>query len=81
MSLQPETRIQGAIDEGWSTKPFESTGGMNKTGDITRLLGRLDEERGTGRAAVLEQLMPLVYSELKVLARSNRYRCRSRQMP
>ncbi len=47
---------------------------MNETGDITRLLGRLDEERGTGRAAVLEQLMPLVYSELKVLARSNRYR-------
>jgi RNA polymerase sigma factor (TIGR02999 family) len=47
---------------------------MNDIGEITRLLARLDEERGAGRAAVLEQLMPLVYSELKALARSNRYR-------
>jgi RNA polymerase sigma factor (TIGR02999 family) len=47
---------------------------MNDIGEITRLLARLDEERGEGRAAMLEQLMPLVYSELKALARSNRYR-------
>jgi RNA polymerase sigma factor (TIGR02999 family) len=47
---------------------------MNDVGEITRLLGRLDEDRGEDRAAVLEQLMPLVYSELKALARSNRYR-------
>ncbi len=47
---------------------------MNDVGNITRLLGRLDEDRGEGRAAVLEELMPLVYSELKILARANRYR-------
>jgi RNA polymerase sigma factor (TIGR02999 family) len=47
---------------------------VSATGDITRLLGRLDEERGEGRAAVLEELMPLVYGELKALARANRYR-------
>lgn len=47
---------------------------MNDVGEITRLLGRLDEDRGEDRAAVLEQLMPMVYSELKALARSNRYR-------
>ena len=43
-------------------------------GEITRLLERLDGERGAQRAAVLEQLMPLVYGELKLLARANRYR-------
>jgi RNA polymerase sigma factor (TIGR02999 family) len=47
---------------------------VTATGDITRLLGRLDEERGEGRAAVLSELMPLVYGELKALARANRYR-------
>ncbi|MGD8441267.1 MAG: ECF-type sigma factor [Holophagae bacterium] len=47
---------------------------MTDPGEITRLLGRLDDERGEGRAAVLSELMPLVYSELKALARSNRYR-------
>ncbi len=47
---------------------------MTDPGEITRLLGRLDDERGDGRAAVLSELMPLVYAELKTLARSNRYR-------
>jgi len=49
-------------------------GGVTDPGEITRLLGRLDDERGEARAAVLSELMPLVYSELKMLARSNRYR-------
>lgn len=47
---------------------------MNGSGEITRLLERLDTERGETRSRVLEELMPLVYSELKALARSNRYR-------
>jgi len=47
---------------------------MIGTGEITRLLDRLDSEPGEGREAVLSELMPLVYGELKALARSNRYR-------
>jgi len=47
---------------------------MSDIGEITRLLERLDGEMESGRKAVLEELMPLVYSELKVLARANRYR-------
>lgn len=51
-------------------------GGMTAAGEITRLLERLDSEQGETRTAVLEELMPLVYGELKALARSNRYRWR-----
>lgn len=47
---------------------------MSDIGEITRLLERLDTETNDGREAVLEELMPLVYTELKVLARANRYR-------
>lgn len=47
---------------------------MKDAGEITRMLERLDSERGTGRTAVLRELMPLVYGELKALARANRYR-------
>lgn len=47
---------------------------MTGAGEITRLLERLDSEEGDSRSEVLEELMPLVYSELKALARSNRYR-------
>lgn len=47
---------------------------MSDIGEITRLLERLDREPGDGRDAVLQELMPLVYGELKVLARANRYR-------
>jgi RNA polymerase sigma factor (TIGR02999 family) len=64
-----------------STSGLESTGDMTDIGEITRLLGRLDEERGDGRSAVLEQLMPLVYGELKALARANRYRWDGAQSP
>lgn len=47
---------------------------MSDVGEITRLLERLDSGKDEGRKAVLEELMPLVYTELKVLARANRYR-------
>lgn len=49
---------------------------MSDVGEITRLLERLDDERGLARTAVFDELMPLVYGELKALARSNRYRWR-----
>jgi RNA polymerase sigma factor (TIGR02999 family) len=49
---------------------------VSGTGEITRLLEQLDRDRGPERAAILEELMPLVYTELKALARSNRYRWR-----
>lgn len=47
---------------------------MKHIGEITQLLGRLGEAADADRASVLEQLMPLVYGDLKALARSNRYR-------
>lgn len=47
---------------------------MSDAGEITRLLERLDDEHGEARSAVLSELMPLVYGELKSLARANRYR-------
>jgi RNA polymerase sigma factor (TIGR02999 family) len=47
---------------------------MSDVGEITRLLERLDSNPGAGRDAVLEELMPMVYGELKILARANRYR-------
>lgn len=49
---------------------------MSDIGEITRLLERLDSRAGDGREAVLSELMPLVYGELKLLARANRYRWR-----
>ena len=49
---------------------------MSDIGEITRLLERLDSRAGGGREAVLSELMPLVYGELKLLARANRYRWR-----
>jgi len=47
---------------------------MSSAGEITRLLAQLEERDDAGRSAVLEQLMPLIYGELKALARANRYR-------
>jgi RNA polymerase sigma factor (TIGR02999 family) len=47
---------------------------MGDAHEITRLLEGLDSEHGEARTAVLEELMPLVYSELKALARVTRYR-------
>lgn len=54
---------------------------MNDAGEITRLLRQLYEEQETGGSAVLEQLMPLIYGELKKLARANRYRWSGNQAP
>ena len=54
---------------------------MNHTGEITRLLAQLDERDDAGRSAVLEQLMPLIYGELKALARANRYRWSDERAP
>lgn len=54
---------------------------MNDLGEITRLLAQLDQERGAGQRAVLEQLMPLVYRELKQLAHSHRYRWGGERSP
>ncbi len=48
---------------------------MAKSGEVTQLLTELDEASGAeDRHRVLERLVPLVYGELKLLARSNRYR-------
>jgi RNA polymerase sigma factor (TIGR02999 family) len=54
---------------------------MNGVGEITELLEQLETEQGAGRKAVLERLMPLVYGELKALARANRYRWAGFQSP
>lgn len=54
---------------------------MDDVGEITQLLRRLDEEDAGGHRAVLEQLLPLVYGELKVLARANRYRWSGNRTP
>jgi RNA polymerase sigma factor (TIGR02999 family) len=54
---------------------------VDDIGEITRLLVRLDRERGDGQREVLEQLMPLVYRELKALARASRFRWSGDQAP
>jgi RNA polymerase sigma factor (TIGR02999 family) len=53
---------------------------VSATGEITRLLSRL-ETSGEDSSAVLDELMPLVYGELKGLARSNRFRWDGRPAP
>ncbi|HSL17304.1 MAG TPA: ECF-type sigma factor [Methylomirabilota bacterium] len=60
---------------------LSSADAVSVPGDITQLLERLDGEQGDSRTAALEQLMPLVYSELKVLARANRVRWRGVETP
>lgn len=50
---------------------------LSDAGEITRLLRRLAEEGPEGQSSVLDRLMPLVYGELKLLARSRRGRRRS----
>ena len=50
-------------------------------GEITRLLDELFECGSTERQDLLEQLMPLVYGELKALARANRYRWQDQRSP
>lgn len=53
---------------------FVPVAGSSDPGEITGLLERLSEAEGPGRLLVLERLIPLVYAELKTLARANRYR-------
>ncbi len=53
---------------------------MSSPGEITRLLDRLGDSDAES-AEVLDELMPLVYSELKTLAHNNRYRWRGRSKP
>ena len=50
-------------------------------GEVTRLLGELSEGSPAQRSRVLEDLMPLVYGELKMLAHSNRYRWQAEPAP
>lgn len=54
---------------------------MSTPGEITRLLDQLAKEDDAGRNAVLQRLMPLVYGELKALARANRYRWQGPSVP
>lgn len=54
---------------------------MKDAGRITRLLAQLGEGREEDRETVLGQLMPLVYDELKALARANRIRWGGVQAP
>lgn len=49
---------------------------MSDVSEITRLLNQLADPARTDRARVLDELMPYVYTELKDLARANRYRWR-----
>ena len=58
-----------------------TVGGTNDLGEITRLLNRLSDDSPEERSLVIEQLMPLVYGELKALARANRYRWQADPAP
>lgn len=49
---------------------------MSSAGEITRLLHELDGAPEAARGALVERLIPLVYAELKELARAHRYRWR-----
>jgi len=54
---------------------------VTEPGEITRLLRRLDGAPEDDRRTVLSELMPLVYGELKALARANRYRWNGVESP
>jgi RNA polymerase sigma factor (TIGR02999 family) len=58
-----------------------AAGGSADLGEITRLLGLLEDKSDADRGLVLEQLMPLVYGELKALAKANRYRWQGELAP
>jgi len=58
-----------------SSRGFRDTSiDMDDVGEITAALGAARPGAGAGQRAVLEQLMPLVYRELKRLAHTHRYR-------
>ena len=52
---------------------------MPTVGAITELLDRLGDPEGSDKREVLDRLIPLLYSELKTLAKSSRYRWQGRQ--
>ena len=54
---------------------------MDRTGEITALLSRLHDDGGNADQRLIDELMPLVYGELKALARANRYRWKGRSSP
>jgi len=47
---------------------------MPDRGEITQLLHELNQTESSERERLLDRLIPLVYGELKALARANRYR-------
>ena len=49
---------------------------MSDSGEITKLLKELAEDESADQSRAVDSLVPLLYRELKVLARSNRYRWR-----
>ena len=57
------------------------SGGDSDTGEVTRLLNQLSEGSEAEQSRVLEELVPLIYSELKVLARASRYRWQAEPSP
>lgn len=57
------------------------TDDVPEPGEITQLLSQLQLPGAAQKRQVLDRLIPLVYSELKALARSNRYRWRGESNP
>ncbi len=64
---------EAARESEWRDN-LQPSGGVDDSGEVTRLLNQLSEGSEDEQSRVLEELMPLIYRELKVLARSNRYR-------
>ena len=54
---------------------------MPEPGEITRLLEELADATGSDSDSALARLMPLVYGELRALARSHRYSWRGPERP
>lgn len=54
---------------------------MSDPHEITRLLAQLAEDQESAGGEVLRKLMPLVYGELKALARANRCRWQGQEAP
>lgn len=75
----PRLRRSGAI--GARDPRRYHSGIMSDIGEITRLLRELADDPEASGASTLDRLMPLVYGELKHLARSNRRRSQRRFDP
>jgi RNA polymerase sigma factor (TIGR02999 family) len=57
------------------------TGNHSAQGEVTQLLNRLSEGSEVEKNRAMDQLIPLIYGELKALARSNRYRWNEEPAP